>query len=225
MNRPSFLSRKEKPQANIKSESLLGKMLLGFFDKVIFGAFALLITFYAQDQAKEREDRQQLWNKGTSVFDGFIAKQREVVSEEFSKYVLLVEQNKTRGGINPADAKAAKDEITKIRVAVFQMSTFSETLKGKGDKLAEQLNLLYIILKDYDKAANITQIDEDLNGIKQTYWDLMTEIQKTAMSNVGCSFLQKTSNSKSCNGNPEGVLGFIDWLFTFFGGGGKQNHQ
>ncbi|MBD3305166.1 hypothetical protein GF339_02305 [candidate division KSB3 bacterium] len=167
---------------HIDPDSVFGKILTSFIDKLILGILAGIIILLIQSQIQEDVQLKEESFAVARVRTDMLIEQRNALAEAMTKYFHLVGSGDifAKGKIeSEKDELVSSKLLDDIRIIIFNMGVIDEALSFsslEGKELIEEISTLNSKLKGQKNIR--AEIKEEMEVIREKYRKFIITIKK-----------------------------------------------
>ncbi|RWX43587.1 hypothetical protein H206_03203 [Candidatus Electrothrix aarhusensis] len=178
---------------NIKSDTIVGQLLINLIDKIIIGGIVGLVALYATNKLQEQQKLKELTFSVSGIKTSILKKQRDNLIDKTTDYIRFVKSSKIEmyGKIFSDDGREKILELENdIEAIVFNIKIISEdydeinkgnkgNVSKKGDSFVDAINSFSAKLINEESSAE--EIDEKVFEISKRYKDIVIAINEVIL--------------------------------------------
>lgn len=161
-------------------ESIKGKLLISFVDKLIIGLLATMIVWFVQSEYQEHKKLQEMAFEITKIQTEYIVTYRKELARSVADFIgLIIDKDVLATGKldNDDDQENLSRLLKKIRTTVFHLQALSEPLNIRGEDLVQAASTLYV--KVISGNSTGIKIEEKMKLLRSAYALILKEVKGT----------------------------------------------
>jgi hypothetical protein len=164
----------------VDPESIKGKLLVNFIDKMVLGVLAAIVVCCAQNEYLENKKFKEIAFEKTKIQTELIVAHQQELTQSVASFIgLIFEKDVLSIGRleNEVDQDALRKFLKDIRVAVFYLQVLNEKLNKQGEALVGTASAIYMDV--ISGGVKKEGINKKLNTLQTSYGDLLKEVRQT----------------------------------------------
>lgn len=163
----------------IEADSISGKIILNFIDKIIIGLLALLIVSLAQHHYEKNKKIKEMAFELTKIQTEFIVTYRKMLSKSINGFIGLVISSDAieTGNIEDKDMQDLNNMLKEIKISIFNLQAYNNQLNDQGESVIQAASALFMDVTSGSSTKEV--IEKDLKVLRTSYSVILNGIKRT----------------------------------------------